>query len=178
MLDFNSIITLLRFVQGLFHTVLGQRPRMSPDSSTLVSPLEGPKKVMSLVIFDLCWRQWSKAPSVLWYTFMIDTAYLYHKDSDSQWASPYSYVPDAADHQSWRCSIPWECHGSNVPNQYCIQPHIEATRIVTLIVYDQLLYFRAYIKWFFWHCHEHRNSRLIHIHVTHLLYLTHWWKPN
>ena len=56
-LDFNSIITPLRFMQGLFHTVLGRRSQMSPDSSTLVSPLEGPKQVMSLVILGLRWRQ-------------------------------------------------------------------------------------------------------------------------
>ena len=142
-LDFNSIIAPLRFIQGLFRTVLGRRPRMSPDSSTLVSPLEGPKQVMSLVISRLRWRQWSEAPVVLRYTFMIDAAYLYHRDSDSQSASPHSYVPNPVDRQSWRCSIPWECHGSNIPDQYCIQPHMEATIIVTLVVYDRLLYFRA-----------------------------------
>ena len=75
-LDFNSIITLLRFVQGLFHIVLGRRPQMSPDSSTLVSPLKGPKQVMSLMIFGLRWRQCSEAPVVLRYTFMIDASIL------------------------------------------------------------------------------------------------------
>ena len=99
-LDFNSIIAPLRFVQGLFHTVLGRRPKISPDSSTLVSILEGPKQVMSLVILELCWRQCLEAPLVLRYTFMIDAAYLYHRDSNSQSASPHSYVPDLADHQS------------------------------------------------------------------------------
>ena len=142
-LDFNSIIASLIFVQGLFCTILGWRPRMSPDSSTLVGPLEGPRQVMSLVISRLHWRQCSEAPAVLRYTFMIDATYLYHRDFDSQSTSPHSYVPDPADHQSWRCSIPWECHGSNVPDQYCIQPHIEATSIVTSVVYDRLLYFRA-----------------------------------
>ena len=51
---------------------------MSPDSSTLVSPLEGPKQVMSLVIYGLHWRQRLEGPAVLRYTFMIDAAYLYH----------------------------------------------------------------------------------------------------
>ena len=78
-LDFNYIIAPLRFVQGFVHTIFGQRPWMSPDSSTLVSPLEGPKQVMSLVIFGLCWSQCSEAPAVLRYTFMIDATYLYHK---------------------------------------------------------------------------------------------------
>ena len=91
-LEFNSIITPLRFIQGLFRTILGQRPRMSPDFSTLVVTLKGPKQVMSLMIFGLRWRQWSNAPAVLRYTFMIDPAYLYHKDFDSQSGSPYSYV--------------------------------------------------------------------------------------
>ena len=60
---------------GLVRTVHGQRPQMSPDSSTLVSPLKGPKQVMSLVISRLRWRQCSEAPIVLWYIFMIDVAY-------------------------------------------------------------------------------------------------------
>ena len=42
-LESNYIIVPLRFVQGLVYTVLGQRPRMSPDSTTLMIPLEGPK---------------------------------------------------------------------------------------------------------------------------------------
>ena len=75
-LDFNSIIEPLRFVQGLFHTILGLRPQMLPDSSTSVSPLEGPKHVMSLVISGLRWRQCLEAPVVLLYKFMIDAAYL------------------------------------------------------------------------------------------------------
>ena len=58
-----------------------------------MSLLEGPKQVMSLVIVGLRWRQCSKAPVVRLYTLMIDAAYLYHRDSDSQSASPYSYVP-------------------------------------------------------------------------------------
>ena len=66
---------------------------MSLDSSTLVSPLEGPKQVMSLVIFGLRWRQCSEAPAVLLYRFMIDATYLYHRDSDSPSVNPYSYVP-------------------------------------------------------------------------------------
>ena len=57
MLDSNSIIALLRFVQGLVRTVLGRRPQMSLDSSTLISLLEGDEQVMSLVIFGLHWRQ-------------------------------------------------------------------------------------------------------------------------
>ena len=93
MLDFNSIIVPLRFVQGLFHAVLGRRPRRSPDSSTMMSLLEGPKQVMSLVIFGLRWRQCSEAPTVLRYTFMINVAYLYHRDSESQSVSPHTYVP-------------------------------------------------------------------------------------
>ena len=48
---------------------------------------------MSLVNYGLHWRQYLEAPAVLQYTFMIDTTYLYHRDSDSQSASPYSYVP-------------------------------------------------------------------------------------
>ena len=100
MLDFNSIIASLRFVQGLFHIVLGRRPRMSPDSSTLVSPLEGPKQVISLVIFGLRWRQCSESPTMLQYTFMIDTTYLYRKDSNSQSVSLHSYVLDLVDRQS------------------------------------------------------------------------------
>ena len=126
-----------------FCTILGRRPWMSPDSSKLVSLLEGHKQVMSLVIFELHWRQCSEAPVVLRYTFMIDAAYSYHRDSNSQLASPHSYVPDPVDSQSWRYSIPWECHGSNVPNQHCIQPHIEATIIISLVLYDRLLPFRA-----------------------------------
>ena len=86
-LDSNYIITPLRFVQGLVRTVLGRRPWMSPDSSTLVSPLDGPKQVMSLMISRLHWRQCSESPTVLRYTFMIDATYLYHRDSDSQSAS-------------------------------------------------------------------------------------------
>ena len=92
-LDSNYIIAPLRFVQGLVRVVFGQRPRMSPNSSTLMSLLKGPKHVMSLVIYGLRWRQCSEAPIVLLYRFMIDAAYLYHRDSDSQTASPYSYVP-------------------------------------------------------------------------------------
>ena len=74
-------------------TVLGRRPHMSPDSSTLMSLLEGPKHVVSLVIFGLRWIHCSEAPTVLRYTFMIDVAYLYHRDFDSQSTSPYIYVP-------------------------------------------------------------------------------------
>ena len=96
-LDFNSIIAPLRFVQGLFRTALGQRRWISLDSSTLVSPLEGPKRVMSLVIFELRWRQCSEASTVLQYTLIIDAAYLYRRDSDSQLASPHSYEPDLVD---------------------------------------------------------------------------------
>ena len=48
---------------------------------------------MSLVIFGLHWRQCLEAPVVLRYTFMIDTTYLYRRDSDSQTTSPYNYVP-------------------------------------------------------------------------------------
>ena len=48
---------------------------------------------MSLVIFGLHWRQCLEAPIVLLYRFMIDAAYLYHRDSNSQSASPHSYVP-------------------------------------------------------------------------------------
>ena len=47
---------------------------------------------MFLVISELRWRQCLEAPAVLRYTFMIDTSYLYHRDSDSQSASPHSYV--------------------------------------------------------------------------------------
>ena len=65
MLDSNYIIKPLRFIQGLFHAVFGRRPRMSPDSSTLMSLFEGPKKVMSPVIFGLRWRQCLDAPAVL-----------------------------------------------------------------------------------------------------------------
>ena len=92
-LDFNYIITPLRFVQGLVCAIFGRRPRMSPDSSTLMSLLEGPKQVMSLVISGLHWRQCSEAPAALLYRFMIDAAYLYHRDFDSPSVSPYSYVP-------------------------------------------------------------------------------------
>ena len=53
----------------------------------------GPKQVMSLVISGLRWRWCSESPTVLLYRFMIDAAYLYHKDSNSELASPYSYVP-------------------------------------------------------------------------------------
>ena len=100
MLDSNYIIAPLRFVQGLFHTVLGRRARMSLDSSTLVSPLKGPKLVMSLVISSLRWRQCSEAPTVLRYTFMIDATYLYRRDSESQSASPHIYVPNPTDFHS------------------------------------------------------------------------------
>ena len=99
-LDSSYIIALLRFIQGFFCTIFGQRPQMSPDSRTLVSPLEGPKQVMSLVIFGLRWRQCSESPAVLQYTFMIEPAYLYHRDSDSQSVSPHSYVPDPTDRHS------------------------------------------------------------------------------
>ena len=90
MLDSNHIITSLRFVQGLVRTVLGRRPRISPDSSTLMSIFEGPKHVKSLVISVLHWRQCLEAPAVLLYRFMIDAAYLYHIDSDSPSVSPYN----------------------------------------------------------------------------------------
>ena len=77
------------------------RPWMSPDSRTLMSLFKGPKQVMSLVIFGLCWSQCSEAPPVLLYIFMIDATYLYHKDFDSPLVSPYSYVPfDPAGYQS------------------------------------------------------------------------------
>ena len=92
-LDFNYIITLLRFVQNLVRAVFGRRPQMSPDSSTLMSLFTRPKQVMSLVIFGLRWRQCSEGPPMLLYRFMIDAAYLYHIDSDSPSVSPYSYVP-------------------------------------------------------------------------------------
>ena len=52
-----------------------------------------PNKFMPLVISGLHWRQCSEASAVLRYTFMIDTTYLYHKDSNSQSVSPYNYVP-------------------------------------------------------------------------------------
>ena len=91
-LNFNSIISLLRFIQDLVRTVLGRRPRMSPDSSTLMSLLEGPKQVMSLVISGLHWRQCSESPVALLYRFMIDTTYLYHRDSNSPSVGPYNYV--------------------------------------------------------------------------------------
>ena len=38
---------------------------------------------MSLVISGLHWRQCLEAPAVLLYRFMIDAAYLYHRDFDS-----------------------------------------------------------------------------------------------
>ena len=57
-----------------------------------MSLLEGPKQVMSLMIFGLRWRQRSEAPAVLQYTFMIDTAYLYHSDFDFLLVSPYNYL--------------------------------------------------------------------------------------
>ena len=60
-LDFNYIIVLLRFVQGLVRAIFDRRPRMSPDSRTLMILFEGPKQVMSLVISVLRWRQCSKA---------------------------------------------------------------------------------------------------------------------
>ena len=88
MLDSNYIIAQLTFLQGLVCTVFGQRPWMSPNSSTLMSLFKGPKQVMSLVISGLHWRQCSEAPIVLLYRFMIDAAYLYHRDSNSQLASP------------------------------------------------------------------------------------------
>ena len=65
MLDFNHVIASLRFVQGLVRVVFGQRPWMSPDSSTLMSLFEGPKQVMSLMISGLHWRQCSEAPTML-----------------------------------------------------------------------------------------------------------------
>ena len=91
-LNCNFIIVPLRFVQGLFLIVLGRRPQMSPDSSTIMSPLKG-NMFMSLVISGLRWRQCSEARAVLLYIFMIDATYLYHKDFDSPLVSPYSYVP-------------------------------------------------------------------------------------
>ena len=91
--DFNYIIEPLRFIQGSVCAVFGQRPQMSPNSSTLMSLFEGPKQVMSLVIFGLRWRQRSEARAVLRYTFMIHATYLYHGDSGSQSASPYRYLP-------------------------------------------------------------------------------------
>ena len=100
MLDSKYIITSLIFVQGLFCIVLGRRPWMSPNSSTLMSLFEGPKQVMSLVISGLHWRQCLEVPPVLLYRFMIDETYLYHKDSDSQSVSLHNYVPDPADRQS------------------------------------------------------------------------------
>ena len=48
---------------------------------------------MPLMIFVLRWRQCSEAPPVLLYKFMIDVAYLYHRDSDSPSLGPYNYVP-------------------------------------------------------------------------------------
>ena len=62
-----------------------------------MSLLEGPKQVMSLVSSELRWRQYSEAPTVLQYTFMIDAAYVYHRDFDSQSVSPHSYEPDPID---------------------------------------------------------------------------------
>ena len=87
-LGFNPIIAPLIFVEVLFQAVLSQRPRMSPDSSTLVSLLEGPKQVMSLVISRLHWRQCSEALEALLYRCMIDGAYLYHRDSNSPLVIP------------------------------------------------------------------------------------------
>ena len=82
-LDFNYIIASLIFVQGFVHTIFGRRPQMSPNSSTLVSPLEGPKQVMYFVIYGLRWRQCSETLVVLLYRFMIDATYMYDRDSDS-----------------------------------------------------------------------------------------------
>ena len=65
-LDFNYIIAPLRFVQGLVRTVFGRRPQMSLESNTLMSLLEGPKQVMSLVISELHWRQYSEASIYLY----------------------------------------------------------------------------------------------------------------
>ena len=93
MLDSNYIITPLRFVQGLVNAVFGRRPWMSLDSGTLMSVFEGPKQVMSLMISRLRWRQCLEALAALLYRFMIDAAYLYHIDFDSQSVSPYNYVP-------------------------------------------------------------------------------------
>ena len=90
-------------LQGLVHTIFGQRPWMSPDSSTLMSLLKGPKHVMSLVISGLCWRQCLEAPVVLLYRFMIDVAYLYHRDFDSSSVSgslQLCTIPNIAGRQS------------------------------------------------------------------------------
>ena len=91
MLNSNYIIAPLRFVQGIGLCNIWSKTQMSTDSSTLMNLFEGPKQVMSLMISRLHWRQCSEAPAVLLYRFMIDAAYLYHRDSDS--VSPYSYVP-------------------------------------------------------------------------------------
>ena len=70
--------------------------------------------------------------------------------------------------------IPWvQCRSSL--DQYCIQPLIEATTIVTTV--DQLLHYTTYITLLFLHRYEHGDACLVHIHVTHYLYLTHLWEP-
>ena len=107
---------------------------MSPDSSTLMSLLEGPKQVMSLMISGLCWRQCSEALVVLLYRFMIDATYLYHRDSDSQLVSPYNYVPFQIQHTVSHEDIAF--HKNAMGPMYQII-------IVTTLVYDWLLYFRA-----------------------------------
>ena len=71
--------------------------------------------------------------------------YLYHRDSNSQSASPYSYVlfqiqqtisyEDIAFHEN--------AMGPIYQISIVFQPHIEATIIVPSVVYDRLLYFRA-----------------------------------
>ena len=75
------------------HAVFGQRPRMSPDSSTLMSLFEGPKQVYVPYDFWVALETVFKSPSSAPIRFMIDAAYLYHRDSNSPLVSPYSYVP-------------------------------------------------------------------------------------
>ena len=148
-LDSNYMIAPLRFVQGLVYAIFGQRPRMSLESSTLMSLFEGPKEVMSLVIFGLRWRQCSEAPTVLLYRFMIDATYLYHRDSDSQSASPYSYVPFYIQQTVNQLDI--EFHENAMGPMYqCFRSLLysasnQGNHYVTPLLYDRLLYSRALI---------------------------------
>ena len=72
---------------------------------------------------------------MLLYRCMIEATYLYHRDSDSQLASPHSYVPDPTDHQSWRYSI----------HENAMGPMYQISIVFSLTLRQPLLYHQLYM---------------------------------
>ena len=76
---------------------------------------------------------------------MIDEAYLYRKDCDSQSVSPYSYVPFQIQQTISHDDIAFHQNAMDPMYQIIVVFSLtwEETTIVTSVVYDRLLYFIA-----------------------------------